>query len=292
LANSGRKLGRITDRPNWEAELILAFVLKKPQAWILAHPKEKVPNSKFQILNSLVNRRSKGEPLAYVLGEQEFYGLPFKVNKHVLIPRPETEQIAQHVTRNAQQGDNLMIIDVGTGSGAIIISLAKNIENKNVKYFATDISSKALAVAKQNAKLNGVDKNITFLKGNLLEPIIKNSEIRNLFKIQNSKFKILILANLPYLKTSLPGLTKAQKRDLSFEPKTALLAGPDGLKYYRQLAKQILTLKKTYPQLSIELLAEIDPDQVKPMKQLFSFAKNFGVKKDFRGLNRLCIISI
>ena len=102
----------------------------------------------------------------------------------------------------------------------------------------------------------------------------------------------MIVANLPYLKTSLPGLTKSQKHDLSFEPRLALLAGTDGLKYYRLLCKQIQMLKKSYPQLDIELLAEIDPEQVKSMRQIFSFAKKIEVKKDFRNLNRLCIIDI
>ena len=286
-----------------EVEVLLAESIGKTQAFVLAHPEYKLKPDELKRFTRLLARRLKGEPLAYVLGEQEFYGLNFKVNKHVLIPRPETEMMVEQIANSKQQTTNRIIIDVGTGSGAIIVSLAKNLKNKNTKYFAIDISSKALAIARQNAKLNNVDKIITFLKGDLLEPIFKNLEIsakggsafggKNYlqnYKIQNSK--IIITANLPYLKTSLPGLTKSQKHDLSFEPRLALLAGTDGLKYYRQLTKQIQTIKKSYPQLAIELLAEIDPDQVKPMRQLFASSKTFTVKKDFRNLNRLCIITI
>lgn len=276
-----------------DKELILAHVLNKSRAFILAHSDYKLSKNEQNSFNRLIHRRLKGEPLAYVLGEQEFYGLPFKVNKHVLIPRPETEQIVEQITNNKQQTTNSIIIDVGTGSGAIIVSIARNLKNKNAKFFAIDISSKALVVAKQNAKLNKVDKQIAFLKGNLLKPFLANLKIKDYlqnYKIKNSK--IIITANLPYLKTSLLGLTKSQKHDLSFEPRLALVAGADGLKYYRLLCKQIQKIKKLYPEIDIELLTEIDPDQVKPMKQIFSFAKNIKVKKDFRKLDRLCIIDI
>ncbi len=291
MAKTSQKLRKVADRPDWEAEILLAEALKKPQAWILAHNDYRSTKKELTVFNQLMTRRLKGEPLAYVLGEQEFYGLPFKVNKHVLIPRPETELITQHVTHNTQQGDNLMIIDVGTGSGAIIISLAKNIKNPDTKFFATDISSKALAVANQNAKLNGVSKNITFIKGDLLKPILSNLKIKNYlqnYKIKNSK--IIITANLPYLKTGLPGLTKAQKRALSFEPRQALIAGADGLKYYRQMATQINQLRAAYPRLNLTLYLEADPDQMAKLKKLFPAFKA-KVIKDFCGRNRFLILN-
>jgi len=320
LAKDSQKLKGISVRPAVEAGILLAHVLNKSQGWILAHGDHQLNKKELLAYSRLLARRLQGEPLAYVLGDQEFYGLPFKVNKHVLIPRPETEMMVDITTRNAQRAtQKTIIVDIGTGSGAIIVSLAKNIKktirqrrtSQKLEFFAIDISSKALSVAKQNAKLNGVDKDITFLKGNLLEPLLSfrtRTGVRNRFNVATSskgfftplrfvqndseENKIIITANLPYLKTTLPGLTKSQKHDLSFEPRLALVAGTDGLKYYRQLAKQIHALKKLYPKLVIELLAEIDPDQVKPMRQIFSFAKNIEIKKDFRKLNRLMIFEL
>ncbi len=309
MANSSQKLKKISARPAVEAEILLAKALNKPRGWILAHGDHQLSKPELLVYSRLLNRRLKSEPLAYILGEQEFYGLNFKVNKQVLIPRPETEQIVEQIANSLpagkagkQQTTNSIIIDVGTGSGAIIVSIASEIKkqkakgkitNQKLKLFGLDISSKALTVAKQNAKLNGVDNDIIFLKGSLLQPLFtKNWKFKFGNCLETKNWKLKILSNLPYLKTTLPGLTKSQKYDLSFEPCLALLAGADGLKYYRQLAKQILKLKKSYPELEIELLAEIDPDQVKPMKKLFSFCKTFTVKKDFRNLNRLCIINI
>ena len=320
MADYSQRLKKISDRPALEAELLLAFVLKKDRAWLLAHndyliknhEPAYVPQGELRIANNLINKRLKGEPLAYLLGEQEFYGLPLKVNKNVLIPRPETEMIVDLICHDtsyqsfprrrgsrqlpkstkirmpatAGMLEKNIIIDVGTGSGAIIISLAKTLKNKNNKFFAIDISASALKIAKQNAKLNGVSKKIKFIQGNLLEPLFKNLEIKNCFKILN--FKLKIIANLPYL---TPRQIK-NERGIQFEPKTALDGGADGLKYYRLLAKQIQKIKKTYPQLKIELLAEIDPTQAKLMKKLFAYAKKFTIKKDFRNLSRLCVIEI
>ncbi len=270
---------------------MLAEALKKPQAWLLAHNDYRPTKKELAIFDRLVARRAKGEPLAYVLGEQEFYGLPFKVNKNVLIPRPETELITQRITNHKQQIANSVIVDVGTGSGAIIISLAKNLKNKDIKLFAIDISKEALTVAQQNAKLNKVEKQITFLRGNLLEPLFTKKwklEIGNCLEAGN--WKLEILANLPYLKTGLPGLTKAQKHALSFEPRQALLAGTDGLKYYRQLAEQVKKLRAAYPRLNLTLYLEADPDQMAPLKKLFPTFKA-KVIKDFCGRNRFLILN-
>jgi release factor glutamine methyltransferase len=286
LAKYSQKLRKVSERPELEAELILAKVLKKDRVWILAHSEQKIPDSKFQILNSLINRRLKGEPPAYLLGEQEFYGLPFRVNKNVLIPRPETEKLVDEIATSVASlpPRNDIIIDIGTGSGAIIVSLVKNIKNKNVKFFATDLSTKALAVAKQNAKLNGVDKNIKFLKGNLLEPIIKNSEIKNCLKIKNLKLKIA--GNLPYLTPK----QIANEKSIQYEPKLALNGGPDGLKYYCQLAAQVKKLRAAYPRLNLTLYLEADPDQMAKLKKMFAPLKA-RVIKDFCGRNRFLILN-
>ncbi len=255
---------------------MLAFALKKDRAWILAHDDYKLTKKELTVFNHCLTRRLKSKPLAYILGEQEFYGLPFKVNKNVLIPRPETEKLVDEIAIPSSVAHNDIIVDVGTGSGAIIISLAKKIKNKNVKYFAIDVSNQALTVAKQNAKLNGVEKNIVFLKGNLLEPIINN------LKIKNSELKIT--ANLPYLTPA----QIAKEKSIQAEPRLALEGGSDGLKYYRQLAKQLKTIRQAYPHLPISLYCEANPKQMTALKKIFAGAKT-KILKDFRCQNRFLL---
>jgi release factor glutamine methyltransferase len=300
LADYKQKLKKVSENPELEAEDLLGFVLKKDRTWLITNSDEAITNQKLRTANSLINRRLKGEPLAYILGEWEFYGLPFKVNKNVLIPRPETEKLVDEIIKffptissaaktkrdSRLRGNDELVIDIGTGSGCIIISLAKNIKNKNVKFFATDISAKALAVAKKNSKLNKVEKNIAFLKGDLLRPVFTKKILNN----KQTK-KLIITANLPYLKPSLPGLNKEQKQALAFEPKTALFAGADGLKYYRQLAKQITQIKKTRSDLEITIYCEADPDQMTSLKKIFADAKS-KIIKDFRCQDRFLMVNL
>jgi len=291
--------------PQLEAELLLSHTLRKPREYILAHGEERLTKSRVTRYELCVMKRLQGMPLAYITGRKEFYGLDFCVNKHVLVPRPETELMVEealkhiawntkygtrstkHGTRNMEHGT---IIDVGTGSGCIIITLAKilNLKSKilNLKFLATDISSSALTVARKNAKLHGVNNNIRFLRGNLFEPILKNPK-----HLKNHKNPIIVLANLPYL---TPKQIK-NSPTIEYEPKLALSAGPDGLKYYRELFKQIknLWLSVSYPWLSV--LAEIDPSQTEKIKKLAKTTlpdAQLQIKKDLLGHNRLVILTI
>ena len=179
-----------------DLELLIASIIKKPREFVIVHPEFELNKYQISSIKYKVSRRIASEPLAYILGEKDFYGLRFKVNKNVLIPRPETELIVEQALRKIQEtpkslmatgqarNNNQTIIDLGTGSGNIIIAIAKKMgffENGNygLRFLATDISTGTLRVAKQNAKLNKVDKKIKFIKGNLLEPILK-SQISNL----------------------------------------------------------------------------------------------------------------
>lgn len=282
-------------------DLILENIIKKSRSFILAHPEFKL--SKYQILNlkSKIKKILKGVPLAYIIGHKEFYGLNFKVNKNVLIPRPETELIVEEAlklaTHNSQlitHKEKITLIDIGTGSGCIIITLAKLLNLKfstqgglNLKFFATDISVKALNIAKQNAKLHQVHQKIKFLRGNLLSPIIHNS----LFLIHNSDF--IILANLPYL---TPVQIK-KSPTIQYEPRLALQAGQNGLKYYIQLLKQIKKLNSLLlaPYSLIFTILEIDPAQkqkiINIIKKELPQAK-WEIKKDLRGHNRIVLIKL
>ena len=211
----------------------------------------------------------------------------------MLVPRPETETLIEQVkSEKLKVKSDAIIVDIGTGSGCIIITLAKELENlkskiSNLKFLATDVSPDALAVAKKNVKLHGVDKKIKFLQGNLLEPILKNKD----FLIHNSEF--FILANLPYL--TLKQIK--QSPTIQHEPRLALTAGKDGLKYYRELAKQLqgfrnlLKVSET-SNIPISLFAEIGDMQGTEMKKIFSFAKNKNIKKDLASHNRLFIAKL
>lgn len=277
--------------PRIDAEFLLSHVFKKPREYLFTYPNHELSKSVVARYALCIIRRTKGEPIAYITGHKGFYGLDFFVNKNVLIPRPETElmvdEIMKHITHNMK---HIIVVDVGTGSGCIIISLIKELTKSKfhpaifcgIKFLATDISKPALTIARKNAKLHHVNKQIKFLNGNLLEPIINKSKILNL------KSEIIITANLPYL---TPAQIK-KSASIQREPKLALAAGADGLKYYRELFKQI-KLFKIYS-LRFKILVEINPCQTIKIKWLikreFPHAK-IQIKKDLRGLNRLVIIS-
>ena len=301
FAEATNKLKAKTKNPYLEAEILLSYVFKKPREYLLAHPEKKL--TKIQITNYklLITKRLKGVPTAYLAGYKHFHGLKFLVNKHVLIPRPETEMMvdeALYVTHNVKR---VTIIDIGTGSGCIIITLANllNVKSKifppeadspraeNLKFYATDISKPALAVARKNAKLHKVDKKIKFLQGTLLEPIIK---YKNKLKIVNCK--LIICANLPYL---TPTQIK-KSSSIRYEPKLALGAGKDGLEYYLELFTQIKKETKSLRHrdlVSMLILCEIDPSQKSKIKQIIKKElpkARVQIKKDLRDLDRLAII--
>ncbi len=279
-----------------DLELIISRVIKKPREFVLARPEHEISKNYELRIKNYVKRRINGEPIAYIFGEKEFYGLNFKVNKNTLVPRPETELMVDEAIKLRQQTadskrQDIVFLDIGTGSGCIIISLIKNLiyskyKIQNTKFIATDISSPALRLARQNAKLHKVDKKIKFLQGNLLEPIIKNKKL----KIENCK--LMILANLPYL---TPTQIK-NSPSIQHEPKLALTAGRDGLKYYRRLLKQIKTLlssRKFALDSRVFAIMEIDPSQTAEIKKIIKDNlpnAKVQIKKDLSGLNRFAAI--
>ncbi|MDZ4384789.1 MAG: HemK/PrmC family methyltransferase [Candidatus Moranbacteria bacterium] len=170
-----------------DLELIIAHALKKSREFVASHPEYELSGARLAAIQSFVVRRAKHEPLAYILGHKEFYGFDFKVTPNTLIPRPETESLVEDVLRHLQAADRgqKTVIDIGTGSGNIIISLARILSDSkfqipNSKFYGIDISKEALRIAKHNAKSNGVSEKIKFLHGNLLEPMF---EIHSAFRI-------------------------------------------------------------------------------------------------------------
>lgn len=278
--------------PSLEADILLSFLLTRDREYLLSHPEERLSGVFFNKFKKMIEKRSTGRPTAQIIGHKEFFGLDFLVNKNVLIPRPETELIVEEVLKLVPSMLNekkIICIDIGTGSGCIIISLVKKLKNcKKVEFFALDISNKALYVARQNAKEHGLVKKVIFRKSDLLKELIKKP------KLLVTKHPIIITANLPYLPSSWKNkLDLPETIGLKYEPTIALEGGLDGLGLYRRLAKQIKWLieqgNKYQPNQKIAIFCEIDASQSKKISKLFSFMKKIEIKKDLSGLDRLLV---
>lgn len=251
-----------------DAEVLLSHVLKLSRINLIVNSRDIISQKKLDEFNLLIKRRASKEPVAYIVGEKEFMSLTFIVNKNVLVPRPETEQIIEEALAIKPQ----RIIDVGTGSGAIAVSLAYYLPNSQV--IAVDISEKALQVAQKNAEKQNVAQRIRFIEGNLLD---------SLDVADNYERFDLITANLPYIPISeienLPDDVRL------YEPVLALEGGDNGLKLYYNLypaAKRLLR----YGGL---LLLEIGYDQAEELCVFLEREKAFKteVLKDLAGLDRV-----
>ena len=273
-----------------DLDILISHAIEKPREFILAHPEHAISKKQIAAISRLIARRTKSEPIAYILGRKEFFGLDFKVSENTLVPRPETEMLVDKTLQKLQEARNkkqkTIIIDVGTGSGNIIISIAHNKKREEkIKFYGIDVSKKALEVAKKNAEIHNVNKKIKFLHGNLLNPIIENLKL----KIKNST--MIIAANLPYLDLEWKNLlTDTETKGLKYEPGIALYSGEDGLDSYRELADQIQRIKSQTK--SITVICEIGHLQKKEMKNIFSFAKKIEFKKDLSGKWRICVVEI
>lgn len=203
-----------------DAQLILAFVLNCDRVYLLIHKENDIEEIFVKKYFELIEKRVKKMPVSYILGTKEFMGLSFFVNENVLIPRPDTEILVEFVIEFFKnQNDKINILDIGTGSGAIAISLAKYIKNANL--YAVDVSDDALLVAQKNASFNNVSDKIKFAKQDILKENIKGT-----------KFDAII-SNPPYIKTSdIMGLMEDVK---NYEPSLALDGGTDGLLFYRHI---------------------------------------------------------
>lgn len=263
-----------------DADILLAHVLTKSREFVISHPEYKVHFFDAWRYKKCIQKRKHGVPVAYITGEKEFYGLNFFVNKHTLVPRPETEILVEKVIEEIKNCDeNIVMIDVGTGSGCIPISIVKNVPAKNINAIALDISKLALQMAKKNAAAHNI--NIQFLQGNLLEPLIE----KNVFK-KNSSF--VITANLPYLRED----QFMSEPSIQHEPKSALVAEENGLALYKELLTQI---QQFLPNQSITLFFEIDPSQTQELREyivsIFPQAV-VNITQDYRSHDRVVKIEL
>ena len=280
-----------------DLDLLLEFILRKTREDLLTHPERKISLGQLIKLKYFLRQLQKNKPINYIIGRKEFYGLDFKINSHTLIPRPETEQmidLTKKIIINSLQNNSqtkFTFIDLGTGSGNIIITLAKYIQG--AYFYASDISKKALAVAKINAQYHRV--NIKFVEGSLLRPFKKllttkvttpvisgccgnvSAHCSKLSSADVKKKVLIITANLPYLSTKIYNSTAQNVKD--YEPIGALVSGKDGLSHYRRLLNQlnILYENKKFSFFKVYLFLEISPEQknkiIQEIKQVFPSAK-------------------
>lgn len=210
------------DLTELDAQILLAHVIERPRAWLLSHLDEPLSAPELASVNQAFARLKAGEPLPYILGHWEFYGLDFDITPDVLIPRPETELLVEKSIKwLSASAERRTVADIGTGSGAIAVSIAMHIPN--VRILATDISRAALNIAKQNAEKFNIQHKIDFLQCDLLPQHIDPLPTESHFD--------LICANLPYIPTeTMRGLSIYGR-----EPTLALDGGTDGLDLYRRL---------------------------------------------------------
>jgi release factor glutamine methyltransferase len=213
-----------------DAELLLLHLLAAPRTARFTDADRPLTQRELSDYDLLIRRRLAGEPVQYILGQQEFYGLVLKVTPDVLIPRPETELLVETVLQRLPAETPLRIVDVGTGSGAIAIALAKHLLLAEVT--AVDLSPAALDVARQNAQRHGLAERLRFVQSDLLDGILCPTA-------GVPQGYAAVVSNPPYVPDSDRATLHRQVRD--FEPATALFAGNDGLDIYRRLIPQAAT---------------------------------------------------
>ena len=258
-----------------DAELLLRHTLGKDRAWLLAHMQDRLDDQGQSSFEQSIERRILREPLQYITGTQEFWGLPFKVTPDVLIPRPETEFVVEAALKAVSGLDTPVIVDLCTGSGCIAISLAKELPKARI--FATDRSDRAVYMARENARKNGVADRIRFLEGDLFGPL-EEMDLRG--RIDG------IAANPPYVRSG--DLTTLQPEVRDFEPETALIAGPEGT----EIAERIIHQAPEYLKPGGSLIMEMGIGQAAALGQIIEHTHQFGpieIVKDLAGIERVIV---
>ena len=259
-----REVGQ--EEPKALAKRILAFLLKKDVSYLAIHPEEIVETKIETDFNEAIQKKQEGIPLQYITNMQEFMGLNFYVDENVLIPRPDTEVLVEEVIKLAKEKENIAILDMCTGSGAIAIALAEYLTN--AKITASDKSKKALVVAQKNAK--NTKASIQFIESDLFGNI-------------KDKFDIIV-SNPPYIESDV---IKCLDKEVQKEPMMALDGGKDGLDFYRKIAKQA----RAYLNEDGYLALEIGYNQKEKVKELLKKEgyREIYSKKDFGDNDRIVI---
>ena len=272
ILSAGSKILKLNNIKSYylDSEILLSSTLKLDRSQLLLNLDKRIENQEKKIFFNFIERRRKNEPIAYITGYKEFWKNKFKVNKNVLIPRPDTETIIEQVLNELDINSSKKILDIGTGSGCIIISILN--ERKKCLGVGIDISKNAVKLAKYNAKIQHIDNRIKFL----------NSDIDNFY---GGKYD-LIISNPPYIKHyEINGLEKDIK---NHEPRVSLDGGIDGYNKIRLIIKKSSTLIKKRGKLFLELGINQTRETLKILN-LNGFYKT-KVIKDLSSKNR-CIVS-
>lgn len=258
--------------PRLDAEVLLSACLKEDRTRFHIDREQLLAEKDYQEFRRSIERRRCGEPVAYIVGSKEFWSLPFEVNSHVLIPRPETEILVEEVLKvcSGLKARNLRILEIGTGSGAISVSLAHELDNAQI--VATDISQDAINIASRNAQINNVANQISFLSGNLFEPV-------------SGKFDIIV-SNPPYISKEEYDRLPTGVRD--FEPELALLSGADGTSFHREIIKAGSIYLKPGSWIFIEIGAG-QRDRVEYMLNASNLYDNIAFRADYAGIERVSV---
>lgn len=272
LRKATLSLSRTSDTPLLDSQALLAHILDRPRSWIIAHPEFALSPGESADLESALQRLAQGEPLPYVIGRWEFFGMTFVTSPATLIPRPETELLVEYALEwLATSRRHSLVADVGTGTGCIAVALACN--SQNVKVIASDISVQALRVARQNIEQYGCTERISCVQADLLPPV-------------SVPFN-LIMANLPYIPTEILQTLAVYRK----EPTAALDGGIDGLHFIRRLLDSALS--RIAPGGLI--LMEIDPSQAETLQTTLLHkipAADIKIVQDLAHFDRLVAVHI
>ncbi len=272
ISQATKELSGVTPTALLDCELLLAFILGEKREYLMAHDDEEVSPEDEKLFWSYVERVRNGEPIAYVIGEKEFFELDFFVDRRVLIPRPETELLVEKVLEFLDLKGGRKIIDVGTGSGCIGVAIARNLPG-NEEIHMVDISEEALAVARMNAERHGVEDRVQLYQSDLLE--------------EADDYYDVIAANLPYI-----GETKHRfvaENTEKFEPALALFGGEDGLRLYEKMFQQIEEREIGFK----FLIGEFGFEQSEDLEKLLTkyFDGRFEIHSDLAGIPRFFTVN-
>jgi len=265
------------ERPRLDSEILLGHVTGKKRLELYLDYNQPLSESEVELFREYTRQRAQRKPVQHIIGETEFFGLRFKVNENALIPRPETEllveKVIEHIDRNALQfRGEIVIFDVGTGSGCIAVSLAKKLNGARI--YASDVSNQALSLARQNAQSNSVESDIELLEGDLEQAFVSTSIPRS----------DILVSNAPYI--SEPEWAELAPEVVEYEPKQALYGGADGLEVIRKIIPAGLRLLKQGGWIFLE----IGWKQAAKVEDLFREAGDYcGLEfiQDYSGIRRI-----
>ena len=267
------ELSHISDTPKLDIEILLSKALGDvDRLYIHLNLHKELTKEQLDSFNKMIQDRLKGRPIAYIVNNREFMGLDFYVEEGVLIPRPDTEPLVEEVIELVKGKENLKIVDIGTGSGAITVSLAKYI--KDCQVYSLDISDKALSIGLKNAVSNEVEDKINFIKSNIFSGIEdKGLELD------------VIVSNPPYIRRADIETLHTQVKD--YEPYIALEGGEDGLNFYRDITRESVKYLKDKGILAFE----VGHDQAEDVSEILKHNgyTNIYTKKDLQGIDRVVI---